>query len=184
MADYICRHGESVANKERVYAGGALDSELTETGHDQARKLATEVLLHEVDFTRVVSSELIRAKDTAQPIVAALGNVEYYTDERLNEYDLGVLSGRPIGCVPNDQVIHTEGAEDPDEFQGRVVEAITAWSEEGVDTLFVAHNSVIRVLKTKELGIPASLFRELTPVPNAQLYKVDTQKLLETTVIL
>lgn len=179
MADYIARHGESTANRDRVFAGGELDAPLTERGIEQAGQLAREVLCHEVDFTRIISSEMQRARRTARPVAAILGpDIELVSDERLNEYGLGSLSGKPIDSVSNDEVIHAAGAEDPIDFQLRVVEAVTAWSEPGINTLFIAHNSVIRVLKTRELGVPPWMFRELTPVANAQLYRVKTELLV------
>lgn len=179
MADYIGRHGESSANRDKIFAGGGLDADLTDRGWEQAYELATDIVLHEVDFTRVVSSGMLRARHTAEPVVDALGSsVEYAVDERLNEYGLGVLTGQPIASIPNEEVIHAEGAENPYDFQARVVEAITAWSEEGVNTLFIAHMSVIRVLQTKELGIDPALFREIPKLGNAQMHKIDTQSLL------
>ncbi len=179
MADYIVRHGESSANRDKIFAGGALDADLTDRGWEQAHELVTEIVLHEVDFTRVVRSGMLRARHTAEPVVTALGpRVKYAIDERLNEYDLGVLTGQPIASVPNEEVIHAEGAENPYDFQTRVVEAITAWSEDGVNTLFVAHTSVIRVLQTKELGMDPSLFRELPKFGNAQMHKINTSALL------
>ncbi len=61
MADYIVRHGESSANRDKIFAGGALDADLTDRGWEQAHELVTEIVLHEVDFTRVVSSVMLRA---------------------------------------------------------------------------------------------------------------------------
>lgn len=178
MADYIARHGESTANRDKLFAGGALDAPLTELGVQQARQLAAEVATHEHDFTRIVTSELVRARHTGAEVAKVLGpDAEIFSDERLNEYDLGVLTGCPIDSIANEEVIHAEGAENPDVFRDRVIEAITSWSEAGINTLFVAHMSVIRVIQTKERRMPASEFHTIPKLSNGALYKLNVHLL-------
>lgn len=179
MADYIARHGESTANRDKLFAGGALDAPLTELGIQQACRLAVEVVTHEHDFTRIVTSELVRARHTGAEVAKVLGtDAEIFSDERLNEYGLGVLTGRPIDSIANEEVIHAEGVEDPDIFRDRVIEAIISWSEDGVNTLFVAHMSVIRVIQTKERRMRASEFRTIPKLSNGALYELNVRTLL------
>ncbi len=62
---YLVRHGETKANFEKVIAGH-FDSPLTEKGKQQARERGK--LLQAVKFDAVFSSDLIRARETAELI--------------------------------------------------------------------------------------------------------------------
>lgn len=57
---YIVRHGETEENRQHVIQG-QLDTQLNETGRDQARRLA--VGLQDTKFERAYSSDLARAVD-------------------------------------------------------------------------------------------------------------------------
>ena len=61
---YLIRHGESVGNLHRICLGHT-DLDLTDLGHEQAKKTAEA--LADVDFDAVYSSDLIRAVHTAEP---------------------------------------------------------------------------------------------------------------------
>ena len=90
----LIRHGETEANAARLLLGRA-ESPLTDLGLAQARALGT--MLGPV--TRVVSSPLARARDTA----AALGlGLRVEVDERWVEVDYGRYDGQPLSEVPAD----------------------------------------------------------------------------------
>ncbi len=92
------RHGQTAIN-----AGGRLqgrlDAPLSEIGLAQARALG-DVLADE-RVTRVVTSPLARARDTAQ-IVAARHHLSVEIDERLIELDYGDWDGLALRDVPAD----------------------------------------------------------------------------------
>lgn len=79
------RHGESQANASGRWQGQG-DSPLSDHGRDQARRAALR--LHASQFTRVVSSDLSRARDTGR----ALG-IEPELDPNLREIDVGAWEG-------------------------------------------------------------------------------------------
>ncbi len=85
------RHGESVGNAEERYQGQS-DYPLTDIGRAQARALAERWLRDEVKFDLVVTSPLIRAKETAK-IVADVLNVPLEEDSIWMERDNGLMSG-------------------------------------------------------------------------------------------
>jgi len=70
---FIIRHGECAGNREGLFRGRC-DFPLNETGIRQAQSLAREV--HGMGLTRVFSSPLARAADTAK-IVSKACNVEW-----------------------------------------------------------------------------------------------------------
>ncbi len=86
MDIYFLRHGDA-ADK----TVGQTDAErpLTDKGHQQARETAEWLAEHEIEFTAIVSSPLLRAVQTAEPIAAAL-DMELSTDRRLSGGQLTV----------------------------------------------------------------------------------------------
>jgi probable phosphoglycerate mutase len=119
----LLRHGESTANAAGVLLGRT-DAPLTQRGARQAAALAG--LLGPV--TRLVSSPLARARDTADAL--GLGRpVEI--DRRWIEVDYGEHEGRPLGDVPaevwqrwrSDPTFRPEGGETLAEVGQRVASA-------------------------------------------------------------
>jgi probable phosphoglycerate mutase len=85
----LIRHGETDWNAEgRIQ--GHLPVPLNERGREQAEALA--VHLREIPFDAVYSSDLLRARQTAEAIVRRSGH-EILFEERLREWDLGIISG-------------------------------------------------------------------------------------------
>ena len=75
----IIRHGESLANKERIMIGQS-DYDLSDRGREQAA--ATAEFLKNEHFDAIYSSDLCRAYNTALPN-AKLRGLEIITDEGL-----------------------------------------------------------------------------------------------------
>ncbi len=84
------RHGESVWNHEGRVQGIA-DPPLSERGRAQAA-LVAERLAREFSPAAVYVSALQRATETGRIIAARLG-LPLHVDARLNEYDIGALTG-------------------------------------------------------------------------------------------
>jgi len=85
------RHGETLWNIEgRVQ--GALDSALTEKGIRQARRLGER--LQNEGITRIYSSDLPRAKATAEEVRQILGLNEVLTEPALRELSFGEWEGQ------------------------------------------------------------------------------------------
>lgn len=86
----LVRHGQSTGNEIHIVTGQG-DYPLTETGHTQAKKAATWLCAKE-HVTKIYSSDLIRAYDTAVPTAARL-DLSIHTDVGLREMDMGALVG-------------------------------------------------------------------------------------------
>jgi valyl-tRNA synthetase len=67
----LARHGESEANANHVFSGGGNDSPLTELGRQQAKQLGVNLKGRHLDG--IISSAMIRAKDTAAIVCDELG---------------------------------------------------------------------------------------------------------------
>jgi probable phosphomutase (TIGR03848 family) len=87
----LLRHGRSTANAQGVLAGRN-DSELDETGRDQALDLANR--LADVPLDVLVTSPQLRARQTAQ--MAAAGRAEAVVDDAFAECDYGDWSGAAL----------------------------------------------------------------------------------------
>jgi 2,3-bisphosphoglycerate-dependent phosphoglycerate mutase len=85
------RHGESVGNTEDRFQGQA-DFPLTEKGRAQAKVRAEHWLAEGVTFDRCISSDLLRARQTAEIVTQAL-NVPLEFDTDWMEINNGLLAG-------------------------------------------------------------------------------------------
>ena len=85
----LVRHGQIAANIDQRWHGST-DGELTEQGHEEARRVAAHLARTRPDVAAVYTSPLKRARDTAGPIAAALG-APLVLAPGLAEYSIGVL---------------------------------------------------------------------------------------------
>ncbi|HJX70200.1 MAG TPA: histidine phosphatase family protein [Dehalococcoidia bacterium] len=86
----LVRHGETSWNQEGRIQGCRSDTELSERGKEQIRKVAQA--LRGQSITAIYSSPLRRAMDTAKAIAQALG-LEVKVIPELRELDIGELEG-------------------------------------------------------------------------------------------
>lgn len=103
MPVYLVRHGESVANQDRVLSG-VFDHPLTNDGRHQARQVGRS--LHGVRFAGVFTSVLVQAVETAALILEECGGHggEWARDARLNERDSGIYEN-----VAQDWIVENHG---------------------------------------------------------------------------
>jgi probable phosphoglycerate mutase len=149
---YFARHDQSEANLKGVFAGQKNDAELTTKGEEQAFQLGKNIPEEGLIFSRIISSPLKRTRRTAEIIATEIGfdlnNIEY--DLRVQEYDMGVITGTSIRKVTSQELISSEGAENAKDFQVRVIDAIEEYAEYSKgDILFVNHAGVGRIIEGK-----------------------------------
>ncbi len=96
----MVRHGEAHGNAERVYLGHT-DSLLTELGQEQARKRGEE--LKDVKFDAIYSSDLMRAKHTAE-LIKMERDLVIKTTELLRERFFGVFENKTREDLTKDQL--------------------------------------------------------------------------------
>lgn len=171
---YFVRHGESEGNAARIFTGH-LDSPLTEAGRRQAEAVADALAKVRVD--RVISSDLSRARDTAQAIAARHGlTVETYPE--LREIDLGEMAGRSFTDAQahpywnEDGFVEWPGGESLDAVFDRAFALIGRVVAEspGKTIVVVGHGGVTRILVSHFLGLLPKL--ERTRAANTNITKV------------
>ena len=94
MTIYIVRHGQTEENLQRILQGH-MPGTLTEKGKEQVRKAAELLSKEGIKFTRLISSDLKRAMDSAQIISDKL-NLPIIPMEILRERDWGKFTGMSI----------------------------------------------------------------------------------------
>ena len=164
----LVRHGESAGNAaDRIQ--GIRDEPLTSVGRAQATALAQR-MQRDYQVCAVYSSSLSRARETAEVIAAALG-LTVICDDRLQEYDCGVVTGL---CFDEVQALYPEiarrwaedswkvpipGEEGNEVFQQRVSAAmaeIVARHSQDDTVAVVAHGGVWGVYLAGLLGLDFS----------------------------
>ncbi len=88
---YFVRHGRSVGNDEQAFQG--LDSPLSKEGKAQANLVAGR--LAKIPFDTLISSPLLRARDTAQIIAEASGKTPEYSKLFVERFKPSRVSDRP-----------------------------------------------------------------------------------------
>ena len=144
----LVRHGETDGNATRVLQ--TPDVPLNARGIRQARALAER--LHGLGIARIVSSDLLRARMTAEPIAARVG-LPIETSPLLQERNFGDLRGIPYSQLSSNPFApdsEPPGGESWPVFHARVAEAfafICALRERTSGNLIVVtHGLVCRAL--------------------------------------
>ena len=151
---YLVRHGQSVGNERQLFFGWS-DHPLTELGREQARQAAQ--VLKEVNFTRCVSSDLVRAWDTALACVEGRG-VEVESAPALREQNMGGLEdltfaqaqercGESFERLLADWIhVDPPDGESVAHMKRRVGACVDEIVRRGEDTLIVAHNGSLSLI--------------------------------------
>ncbi|MFJ5707044.1 bifunctional RNase H/acid phosphatase [Streptomyces sp. NPDC093105] len=169
----LLRHGETVLTSEKRFSGsGGSDPELSEAGRRQAAAVA-EALAARGTIQHIVSSPLVRCRQTAETVAARLG-LDVVVDEGLRETDFGAWEGLTFAEVrerhPEDldawlgsaKAAPTGGGESFTAVSRRVAAARDrlAAAHAGRTVLLVSHVTPIKTLVRLALGAPPeSLFK-------------------------
>ena len=162
----LVRHGQTEWNLIRRIQG-QLDSKLDETGREQAR-LVGERLASETDIAAAYASDLSRAMDTAQAIVAHHPDLEVHPDSRMREITFGPWEGKLWKEFEGEEKerlmqwradvtsITISGVEPVEKFAARVrsfIEDITK-KHPNDKVLVVAHGGSINMFLTVAMEFP------------------------------
>lgn len=175
MAIYVVRHGECEGNVAGLYVA-QIESPLTERGRQQAHEAASVV--KELGISRIVSSPLSRARDTAQIIADELG-LPVHVDSRIIEYDMGSLAGMTKDNSQLEaQLDMMTGEEVPLVCARRITDCIAEYAAQPGNTLFVSHAGVMRMVNALQEGKAPEEFYFAPTLDNAAVAELDIPRLL------
>lgn len=159
---YLVRHGQSEWNLLRLTQGQTMHPRLTDRGRVQAAAAADLILddLGGAPCPHVLSSDLVRAADTADIIAVRLGATVAH-DKRLREHALGDLEGRPyeegwsMADHPDwlDPHVRVGGGETVQEVYDRVGALL---AEVSGPLVLVSHGDTIRAAYAWLRGLPVT----------------------------
>lgn len=158
----LVRHGETDWNVQRRWQGQH-DVALNDRGRAQARAVADHIGSQDLGSVRLITSDLMRAADTAACIGRVLGHT-VERDQRLREIHVGTWSGSthteiaetyPEGVRPweREEDATFGGAESVVDVRARVRSVLTDLEGSDVQTVVaVTHGGVIRIGTAALLG--------------------------------
>jgi len=166
----LARHGRTAWHHGNRYTGST-DLPIDEVGVQQAQQLKDWAAAYAPDA--LWCSPMLRARQTAAPLAEAL-DLQPTLDARLREVDFGSAEGKMLSELPpavskafqlNPVRAHFPGGEDPVEAADRVHEVFQEIGQrhEGQKVLVVAHNTLIRLLVCRVLGLRLNDYRRLLP---------------------
>jgi phosphoserine phosphatase len=177
----LMRHGETVWNREgRVM--GTRPVRLSDEGRIQIR--AAAMLAKAFRPELIVTSPLVRARESASILAAELEGVTVLEDERLQEVRYGHWEGMTYDKLLQDEhyrryreeplELPTPGGEKISEVQQRGVAALTETvaANHGKRILFMSHGDIIRTILCHFMNLRLQNFRRLR-VDNGALSAVD-----------
>lgn len=175
----LARHGETDDNAPPQRVQGSIDTPLNERGREQARALAGE--LRDAGLRAIATSQLARARETAEIVGAALG-LAPSVDPRLAESFRGAWEGRLLKDIERDDpaafaawqaggaAFRFPGGESLGEHQARVLAALADLSAGPTPALAVTHGGSIRVALAAQRPEGLDAFYSI-PVPNAGVFR-------------
>lgn len=143
----LARHGESTVNTQNLISSSVQGHPLTEVGRDQSASLAQE--LKRLRVERVISSELVRARQTAEILATSLGR-KVIVDSRLNERVWGELEG--THALEYEQGLDGEFGVEPYDQMAQRLRDFIAEDHRGV-VVAVSHKYIMRTPVLEILGL-------------------------------
>ena len=156
---YLARHGETIWNTQQKMQGHQ-DSPLTENGINQAKEVGK--MLKDIKFSYGFSSDLMRAKKTAE-IISADHDLVIKTSQLLRESRLGKFEGKKLDYFKEelkDAIEHRESLSDDNKMKYKIHPDVESYEESstrmitffrevalayrGKNVLVVSHAGIIR----------------------------------------
>lgn len=122
----FARHGATAPNLAGQRCGGDIDPPLAPQGREQALQLAEAVARLDAPPGLVITSDLLRARETAQIVSHVLGDIELQVMPTLRERSLGWWNLEPIADTegPLARGETPPGGESADAFRHRIEQAL------------------------------------------------------------
>jgi len=179
----LVRHGETIWNQENRWQGQA-DTPLSQTGYDQAWQLARRFRHEERVIQSIYTSDLRRARDTADILGQALGVMPIETTA-WREMDIGTWSGMTTAEVASRHAeewarlrqgedLPRGGGETFAQFQGRLVQSSQRFARDhrGEEIIVVTHGGAVRAFLLHCRGLSMSQFGQIEKIGNTGVSEV------------
>lgn len=178
MMIYLMRHGADPSNRY----GGWSEYGLTEKGIEQVHSAKSS--LYNKGITQIYSSDLVRAKETAEIVANALSlEITYLPQFRESNNGLlaGMLKSEAVEKYPGvywsalDWTETWPEGESPEQFFRRIQCAWYEFKEQiGKNiVLLVSHGGVINIILCLENGIPYTNKETHFQIKDAEIVKID-----------
>lgn len=156
----LIRHGEAEGNRHHRLIGWS-DVELTDVGREQAEVVAER--LSDTDVARIVSSDLRRTVQTAEPLARRLGLIPQ-TEPRVREINNGAWTGFSPDEVARDwpdlwqRYVDGEDVPRPEgerwaDVRSRVVTAVEDYLQRDGTTIIFTHGGPIVIAAAWASGV-------------------------------
>lgn len=200
----LARHGESAWNAAGILQGHDGPG-LNERGAAQAAALARALATRFPDTALIMSSDLDRARQTAERISASLPHAHLSLDSRLRESDIGTWSGRTLADIAREEPsvlrawllgedVQRGGGETKVEMLTRValalsdgateVRRLARISGEKARTLIaITHGGPIRLAVASVLGLFPDKYRPLEPPSHTSITIVNVYGIEGTSIV-
>jgi broad specificity phosphatase PhoE len=173
----LVRHGESLGNRDRIFAVNPSDLPLTELGYRQAREVADQIdLMFKAEL--IVTSPFLRARETARVIAERL-RLALGIEPDLYERDVGSLKGQsydeleraPGYDLDRPWAWKPRGGESYEDVKARVGPILDrlAQAHPTGDVVIVSHGGVMQTLQAHVTGD----WRNLHSPPNCGMLVIE-----------
>ncbi|MGI6634694.1 MAG: histidine phosphatase family protein [Christensenellales bacterium] len=153
MILHLIRHGQTLANQQRLYCG-ATDVPLTEEGLQAIKSLAAQGIYPALDGLAVYTSGLLRTRQTLEAIY---GPVPHGTLPGFQEMHFGAFEMKSYEQLKNDPAyiawiedqsgeVSCPGGESSQIFTRRVISAFESLKNKNQSSLVICHGGVIATL--------------------------------------
>ena len=168
---YFLRHAQSLANRDGIYAGAALNSGLTKDG---VRKFTEYAGTNTIQFEKLYVSELSRSLNSGKVFSDLQKNdIEIITDSRINELDFGKLTGHRYITFDTQDIYKKYKIESKESFYNRVHSFfgdIQATTKKDENILIVGHSGVGKMLYAIVNDLPYDSYNSLGKFEDYKIY--------------
>ena len=181
---FAMRHGQSMANVAGKIVSdpviGVSDYGLSNNGRQQVLRSSEDFMTRNrlSRQTRIISSDFLRARETAQLLAEILGSDEVQFVAELRERYFGEFDGQSdrnyqrVWELDKDNPDHQEfGVESVNAVGARVSRLITILEKQyrGEQIILVAHGDVLQIAQTFFKGLPAEQHRQVPHLEVAEI---------------
>ena len=189
MEILFTRHGESEANIQQIISNRDLSHKLTTVGLSQSLALAET--LRKWNIERVITSPILRAKETGSIIAKELG-VSLRVSPALSEFDCGMMEGRSDEDAWSAHEAVTRAWDEDQDYDGRILpdgesfndmktrflpflmNIVEGQGQQG-DILLVSHGGMLHQMLPLALANVDRTFTKRHPLGNCELVVTQPQ---------